>query len=160
MNLKKKNKFIIYLLLGSCAIILLTIFNFKSGPNPDNGYAEYFLKIDKNAVNLTKSFQDEIARWNLGDYSNLTMAKITENYLPKFILQLNEFNNTPPAQKYLKAKQLLVSSLSNEIKSYELFKDYLLTNNATKNDLSTNYLSNSLEDEALAFKEFRSASAK
>lgn len=160
MNIQNKNKFIIFLSIGISAIVLLTIINFKYNQTPSNGYAEYFLMVDKNAVNLTRNFQDEIALWNLGDYSNSTMAKITENYLPKFSLQLKEFNNTPPPQTYLKAKQLLVSSLNSEIKSYELFKDYLLTNNSTKNNISTNYLSDSLRYEALAFKEFRNAHTK
>ena len=46
------------------------------------------------------------------------------------------------------------NSFSNEIKSYEFFRDYLTTGNETKNQISTDYLSKSLEDEFDAFKSF------
>lgn len=41
-------------------------------------------------------------------------------------------------------------SFINEIKSYELFRDYLHTGNETKNQISTEFLSKSLEDESNA----------
>ena len=47
-----------------------------------------------------------------------------------------------------------MESFTNEILSYEFFRDYLLTDNVTKNDLSTDHLSKALESEALAFKAY------
>ena len=37
--------------------------------------------------------------------------------------------------------------------SYALYSDYLLTGNATKNCISTEYVVNSIKDEAKSFKE-------
>ena len=64
------------------------------------------------------------------------MAKITETFLPKFVTQLNQFNNTEAPIKYNKVKENYVKSFANEIKSYEFFHDFLKTNNSTANKLS------------------------
>jgi hypothetical protein len=82
------------------------------------------------------------------------MAEITNQYLSNFTAQLNEFNRTASPEAFVKAKENLLSSYANEIKSYEFFRDYLLTGNVTKNDVSTEYLSRALEDETLAFKAY------
>ena len=42
-------------------------------------------------------------------------------------------------------------------KSYEFFKDYLMTNNSTANELSNDYLSEALNDETIARNAFTAA---
>ncbi len=120
-------------------------------------YASYFVAVTNKAKNLTDEYQHAIVIKELGNSSNSTIAKITENYLPKFVAQFNEFNNTLTPTKYAKAKENLARSFNDEIKSYEHYKTYLLTNNSTENDISTDYLSSSLKYETSAFKEFYSA---
>lgn len=48
----------------------------------------------------------------------------------------------------------MLKSFMNEIKSYELFRDYLLTDNETKNQISTELMSKSLEYESYALRSY------
>jgi hypothetical protein len=100
--------------------------------------------------NLTRVYQTEIALWNNHFYTNTTMAKITETFLPKFIAQLNQFKNTDAPAKYSKVKENYVKSFASEIKSYQLFNDYLKTNNSTANKLSNENLTAALNYETMA----------
>ena len=118
----------------------------------ENDYANYFATFTQSSANLTRAFQDEIALWQLGTVSNETMAELTDTYLVNFTKQMNEFNQTESPAAFESAKNSLVNSFNNEIKSYQYFKDYLLTGNETLNEISTNFLSKSLEDEAMSFK--------
>jgi hypothetical protein len=113
-------------------------------------YANYLKAITDKSVNLTRAYQDEIAIWNAHKYSNETMSKITEAYLPKFIFQLNQFNNTLSPFKYSKVKENYVKSFECEIKSYQFFDIYLKSNSAKANKLSTDFLSLALSFETTA----------
>jgi antirestriction protein len=77
--------------------------------------------------------------------------------LPQFMKQLKDFNETAPSEKFSKVKDDFVKSFSNEIKSYESFKDYLMTNNSTANELSNDYLSEALNYETIARNTFTAA---
>lgn len=149
---KRKTAFLIG--ISAVAIILLVIVNVKSVQTTQDEYANYFASVTQKSVNLTRDFQDEIGLWQLGHVSNSTMAEITNQYLNNFTAQLNEFNRTASPEVFVETKKNLLKSFANEIKSYELFRDYLLTGNVSKNDLSTDYLSQALKDEALAFKTY------
>lgn len=149
---KKKAAFLIG--ISAIAIILLVFVNIKSVQTSQDEYANYFASVAQASVNLTRAFQGQIGLWQLGQISNGTMAEITNQYLSNFTAQLNEFNRTATPEAFVKAKENLLSSYANEIKSYEFFRDYLLTGNVTKNDVSTEYLSRALEDETLAFKAY------
>jgi hypothetical protein len=122
--------------------------------NNFNEYANYFASVTEGSVNLTRAFQDEVGLWQSGEISNSTMAELTNQYLRKFISQFQNFNGTASPNIFNDTKESMASSLFNEIKSYEFFRDYLLTGNQTKNDISTDYLSQALEYEALAFKAY------
>ena len=52
--------------------------------------------------------------------------------------------------KYSQVKENYVKSFANEIKSYEFFKNYMITNNSTSNELSNDYLSEALNYETIA----------
>jgi hypothetical protein len=149
---KKKTAFLIG--ISVIAIILLIFVNIKSVQTTQDEYANYFASVTQSSVNLTRAYQDQIGLWQLGQISNGTMAEITNQYLSNFTAQLNEFNQTAPPEAFIKTKENLLSSFANEIKSYEFFRDYLLTGNITKNDVSTEFLSRALEDEALAFEAY------
>ena len=120
----------------------------------ESNYSNYLEATVDKSINLTKTYQDEIALWNHQNFSNITMAKITETFLPEFVTQLNQFNNTKAPTKYSKVKENYVKSFANEIKSYECFYDFLKTNNSTANKLSIDYLSAALNYETIARKDF------
>ena len=126
----------------------------NSAINSIDEYSHYFAAVTQKSVNLTKDYQDNVGKWKLGQISNASMAKLTNDYLKNFTTQLNEFNQTNAPKPFEATKNSMSNSFSNEIKSYEFFRDYLTTGNETKNQISTDYLSKSLEDEFDAFKSF------
>ena len=154
MKKTEKRKLGFLIGISVIAIILLIFVNIKSVQTTQDDYANYFASVTLDSVNLTRAYQNEIGLWQLGEISNYTMAEITDNYLKNFNTQLNEFNKTSPPEIFIETKKNLLESFTNEIMSYELFRDYLLTGNITKNELSTDYLSKALENEALAFKAY------
>ena len=160
MNKSNRIKTIFLISLSSAAIILLFYVNVASVQTSEDDYANYFATFTQSSANLTRAFQDEIGHWQLGTVSNETMAELTDNYLVNFTKQMNEFNQTESPAVFDSAKISLVNSFNNEIKSYQYFKDYLLTGNESLNEISTNFLSKSLEDEAMSFKAFKEVTNK
>jgi hypothetical protein len=160
MNKSNRLKTIFLISLSSAAIILLFYVNVASVQTTEDDYANYFATFTQSSANLTRAFQDEIGHWQLGTVSNKTMAELTDNYLVNFTKQMNEFNQTESPAVFDSAKISLVNSFNNEIKSYQYFKDYLLTGNESLNEISTNFLSKSLEDEAMSFKAFKEVTNK
>jgi hypothetical protein len=160
MNKSNRIKTIFLISLSSVALILLFYVNVASVQTTQNDYANYFATFTQSSANLTRAFQDEIALWQLGTISNKTMAELTNTYLANFTKQMNEFNQTESPAAFEAAKNSLVSSFNNEIKSYQYFKDYLLTGNKSLNEISTDFLSESLKDEAMSFKSFKEVTNK
>jgi hypothetical protein len=160
MNKSNRLKTIFLISLSSAAIILFFYVNVASVQTTEDDYANYFATFTQSSANLTRAFQDEIGHWQLGTVSNETMAELTDNYLVNFTKQMNEFNQTESPAVFDSAKISLVNSFNNEIKSYQYFKDYLLTGNESLNEISTNFLSKSLEDEAMSFKAFKEVTNK
>ncbi len=160
MNKSNRTKTIFLISISSVALILLFYVNVASVQTTQNDYANYFAIFTQGSANLTRAFQDEIATWQLGTVSNETMAELTNTYLLNFTKQMNEFNQTESPPAFDSAKNNLVNSFNNEIKSYQYFKDYLLTGNESLNEISTDFLSESLKDEAMAFKSFKEITNK
>ncbi len=125
-----------------------------------NKYARYFPTFTQGSANLTRAYQDEIGIWLLETVSNEMMAELIDKHLVNFTKQTNEFNQTESPSAFESAKISLVNSFNNEIKSYQYFKNCLLTGNETLNEISTNFLSISIEDEAMSFKSFKEVTNK
>lgn len=158
MKKSKQNKIIIIIIaVVIIAITLVFSLNYRLEQAASNNYSNYLISITDKSLNLTRSYQSEIALWNDHKYSNATMAKITENYLPKFIDQLDQFNKTSAPSKYSKVKDNYVKSFDSEIKSYRLFDVFLKTNNSTANKMSNDYLSSALTFETIARNDFTAA---
>ncbi|MGN6823345.1 MAG: hypothetical protein ACTHJ7_11340 [Candidatus Nitrosocosmicus sp.] len=161
MKYSRLKKLIIVVAFSIIAITLAFSFYYRQNQNAqndnNNAYANFLQYITDKSVNLTRAYQDEIAIWNAHQYSNTTMSKITEAYIPKFISQLNQFKNTEAPAKYSKVKEAYIKSFDSEIKSYRLFDEYLKTNNVTANKLSTDYLSFALTNETIARNAFAQA---
>jgi hypothetical protein len=154
MSMQKKNLALSISLMMVASLNFFTInILFPSNvvaQTSEENYSNYLRHAIDESVKLTRTYQDVIDLWQRGNYSNSTMAKITETYLPQFVDQLNEFNNTLAPEKYNKVKDSYEKSFANEIKSYEFFRDYLITNNSTANELSNDYLSEALNYETIA----------
>jgi hypothetical protein len=104
---------------------------------------------------LTQSYQKEIGKWESKQYDNKTMISITDNYLPEFQKLVNRAQALQPTTaKYLQAKDLYIKSLQSEIGSYTHFRSFLVTNNKTEDDTSTQLLSNALKYEIKSFAAF------
>ncbi len=132
-------------------VVSITAPSFVANTQQQNSeYANYLTETTDKSVELTREYQDEVGLWNQGNYTNTTMTNITDIFLPRFISHLNEFNSTKAPEEYNSVKENFVKSFASEIISYELFKEYLITNNSTKNDLSTDYLSDALNYETIA----------
>jgi uncharacterized membrane protein YvbJ len=157
MNKSIKKKIIVISSVSIVVAVLLFTINFQPFQTSKDSYSSYLKTAIDKSVKLTRTYQDEIALWQRGNYSNATMAKITETYLPQFTKQLEDFNDTTASEKYGEVKDNFVKSFSNEIKSYELFRDYLITNNSTANELSNDYLSEALNYETIARNAFTAA---
>lgn len=141
---------IAFLVLVELVVISSTVITTSSFATTAVQYPNYLVETTDRSVELTRQFQDMIGLWNQGKFTNDTMANITDSFLPRFVSQLNEFNNTQAPDEYGVVKENFVKSFASEIKSYELFKDYLISSNSTKNELSTDYLSDALKYETVA----------
>ena len=152
----KRSRLTVFLALAALVVILVTVISTTipyfatSTTQQHSDYSNYLTQSTDKSVELTRQYQDEIGFWIQGNYTNATMAKITESFLPRFINQLNEFNGTKAPEEYNTVKENFVKSFASEVKSYELFREYLITNNSTKNELSTDYLSDALTFETIA----------
>lgn len=152
----KRSRLTVFLALGALAVIMIIVISttmsyfVTSTTQQYSDYPDYLAETTDKSVELTRQYQDEIGLWNQGNYTNITMAKITDSFLPRFINQLNQFNGTKTPEEYNIVKENFAKSFASEIKSYELFREYLITNNSTKNELSTDYLSDALKFETIA----------
>lgn len=152
----KRSRLTVFLALAALGIIIITVISatmsyfFTSTTQQNSDYSNYLTETTDKSVGLTRQYQDEIGLWNQGNYTNITMAKKIDSFLPRFINQLNEFNGTKAPEEYNTVKENFVKSFASEIKSYKLFREYLTTNNSTKKELSTDYLSDALTFETIA----------
>ena len=157
MNTSNQKKIIIIGTILVISITLLLSINYRSISFSKDNYPTYLKEATDKSINLTRTYQDEVALWNTHFYSSTTMSKITETFLPKFLTQLNQFNKTEAPIKYSKVKENYVKSFANEIKSYEFFVKFLKTNNSTANKLSNDYLTAALNYETIARSAFMEA---
>ncbi len=81
-KLNPKKTMIIGTVLAVGIILLLSI-NYRLLPLSKDTYPNYLKEITGKSINLTRSYQDEVALWNSHFYSNTTMAKITETLFTK-----------------------------------------------------------------------------
>lgn len=98
---------------------------------------------------LTKLYQDEIGKWNSKQYDNSTMISITDSYIPKFEKITSSARNLTYPKDYKYVYDALVNSLKSETESYKHFKNYLLSGNKTEDEISTDLLTKSFEDEMI-----------
>jgi hypothetical protein len=90
---------------------------------------------------LTRTYQEEVGKWNMKKHDNLTMVTITDRYLSQFEELEKEARNLNVPNGYENIKSSFIRSLESEAASYEHFKKYLITGNRTEDQLSIDNLS-------------------
>lgn len=134
-------------------IVILQLQNIRS-----QSFIESFESVVSKAHNLTQSYQREVGKWQARLYDNKTMISITNDYLPKYKLLVNESKTlNPPTKQYQNTVDLYTKSIEAELESNIDFRDYLSTGNLAKNETSSRLLSDALRYETDSFASFKSA---
>src|ERR687897_2527704 len=111
-----------------------------------NEYYQYESDIGKESVNSVN---------NNNNNNNMTIVNKTNEYignLEKIISLAKEYNIQ---EEYKPVLNNYINSLNNEIESHIHYKNYILTGNNTENKLAEDLLSNALNFESEAIKEFK-----
>jgi hypothetical protein len=136
------------------AIIAFMVFlQVEAGRNNDFKRAFEQIVIDANA--LTQEYTAEEAKWLAQD--NSTLIKVIDQYQPRYeeLLERAKDLNTP--EKYADSRDYLASAIDLEKQSYQHFQNYLVTENLTEYEKSSELLSKSLEVSANADAAIRAA---
>ena len=115
---------------------------FDSVNSLSNEYYQYESDIGKESVNNNNN-------------NNMTIVNKTNEYignLEKIISLAKEYNIQ---EEYKPVLNNYINSLNNEIESHIHYKNYILTGNNTENKLAEDLLSNALNFESEAIKEFK-----
>ena len=114
---------------------------FDSVNSLSNEYYQYESDIGKESINTNNN--------------NMTIVNKTNEYignLEKIISLAKEYNIQ---EEYKPVLNNYINSLNNEIESHIHYKNYILTGNNTENKLAEDLLSNALNFESEAIKEFK-----
>ena len=88
------------------------------------------------STELTSKFQQELGKWTTKENDNMTMITITDNYLSQFEQLENEARDLVVTKGLENIKDSFIKSVNSEAASYEHFKNYLITENKTEDELS------------------------
>ena len=133
--------------------------NTKLASNSNNmsqttSHGSYEMLINNSHL-LTQSYQKEIGKWQTKQYDNKTMISVTDNYLPKFQQLVYKAEALQATNgKYIQALDLYIKSLQSEIESYKHFRNFLISDNSSENNVSTQLLSDAFRYEMNSFAAF------
>jgi hypothetical protein len=134
-------------------IVILQLQNIRS-----QSFIESYENLVSKAHMLTQSYQREVGKWQAKLYDNKTMISITNDYMPKYKLLVNESKTlNPPTKQHRNAVELYTKSIEAELESNIDFRNYLSTGNLVKNESSSRLLSDALRYETDSFAAFKSA---
>jgi type II secretory pathway pseudopilin PulG len=160
-GLQKKTRVIIAAIfaIAIIAIIVYLIVTLQLQNIRRQSFVESFESLVSKAHMLTQNYQKEVGKWQAKQYDNKTMISITNDYLPKYKLLLNESKtlNPPPTKIYQNALELYTKSIELELESNTDFRNYLSTGNLAENETSSRLLSDALRYETDSFTAFKSA---
>ena len=149
----KKSLLGIVILAAIVSIGLLVFANpFKSNTQI---FTESLRVLVSKSGDLTRNYQEEVGRWNMKKFDNLTMITITDRYLSQFENLENEAKALNVPNEYENIRESFVSSVESEASSYEHFKNYLISGNKTEDQLSSDKLSLAFKQE-LVYADFLS----
>lgn len=149
----KKSLLGIVILAAIVSIGLLVFANpFKSNTQI---FTESLRVLVSKSGDLTRNYQEEVGKWNMKKFDNLTMITITDRYLSQFENLENEAKALNVPNEYENIRESFVSSVESEASSYEHFKNYLISGNKTEDQLSSDKLSLAFKQE-LVYADFLS----
>lgn len=149
----KKSLLGIVILAAIVSIGLLVFANpFKSNTQI---FTESLRVLVSKSGDLTRNYQEEVGKWNMKKFDNLTMITITDRYLSQFENLENEAKALSVPNEYENIRESFVSSVESEASSYEHFKNYLISGNKTEDQLSSDKLSLAFKQE-LVYADFLS----
>lgn len=149
----KKSLLGIVILAAIVSIGLLVFANpFKSNTQI---FTESLRVLVSKSGDLTRNYQEEVGKWNMKKFDNLTMITITDRYLSQFEDLENEAKALNVPNEYENIRESFVSSVESEASSYEHFKNYLISGNKTEDQLSNDKLSLAFKQE-LVYADFLS----
>ena len=149
----KKSLLGIVILAAIVSIGLLVFANpFKSNTQI---FTESLRVLVSKSGDLTQNYQEEVGKWNMKKFDNLTMITITDRYLSQFENLENEAKALSVPNEYENIRESFVSSVESEASSYEHFKNYLISGNKTEDQLSSDKLSLAFKQE-LVYADFLS----
>ena len=149
----KKSLLGIVILAAIVSIGLLVFANpFKSNTQI---FTESLRVLVSKSGDLTQNYQEEVGKWNMKKFDNLTMITITDRYLSQFEDLENEAKALNVPNEYENIRESFVSSVESEASSYEHFKNYLISGDKTEDQLSSDKLSLAFKQE-LVYADFLS----
>jgi predicted component of viral defense system (DUF524 family) len=152
--LKSKKSLLGIVILAAIVSIGLLVFAnpFKSNTQI---FTESLRVLVSKSGDLTQNYQEEVGKWNMKKFDNLTMITITDRYLSQFEDLENEAKALNVPNEYENIRESFVSSVESEASSYEHFKNYLISGNKTEDQLSSDKLSLAFKQE-LVYADFLS----
>ena len=152
--MKSKKSLLGIVILASIVSIGLLVFAnpFKSNTQI---FTESLRVLVSKSGDLTRNYQEEVGKWNMKKFDNLTMITITDRYLSQFEDLENEAKALNVPNEYENIRESFVSSVESEASSYEHFKNYLISGNKTEDQLSSDKLSLAFKQE-LVYADFLS----
>jgi hypothetical protein len=152
--LKSKKSLLGIVILAAIVSIGLLVFAnpFKSNTQI---FTESLRVLVSKSGDLTQNYQEEVGKWNMKKFDNLTMITITDRYLSQFEDLENEAKALNVPNEYENIRESFVSSVESEASSYEHFKNYLISGDKTEDQLSSDKLSLAFKQE-LVYADFLS----
>jgi hypothetical protein len=157
MKYKQRERIIIFSGIGVLALIVAFAIYLQIQRSKVQAFSEAYARLIDESRTLTHNYQNEVGRWKLKQYSNVSMISITDQYLPKFQSLVYKAKSLPDSEKYTKARDFTVQSFQSEIESYKHFRNLLATGNNEEDSKSTQLLSDALRYETQAFAAFNTA---
>ena len=119
---------------------------------------EFIINLFNSVNSLSNDYyqyESDIGKESVKNNNNMTIVNKTNEYignLEKIISLAKEYNIQ---EEYKPVLNNYINSLNNEIASHLHYKNYILTGNNTENKLAEDLLSNALNFESEAIKEFK-----
>ena len=130
-------------------------FNNEQIPDASNEFIINLFDSVNSLSNEYYQYESDIVKESVNNNNNMTIVNKTNEYignLEKIISLAKEYNIQ---EEYKPVLNNYINSLNNEIESHIHYKNYILTGNNTENKLAKDLLSNALNFESEAIKEFK-----
>ena len=115
MKYKQRQRIIIFCGIAVLALIVAFVIYLQIQQSKVQAFSEAYTGLIDESRTLTHNYQNEVGKWKLKQYSNVTMISITDQYLPKFQSLVYKAKSLPDSEKYNKARDFTIQSFQSEI---------------------------------------------